>query len=73
MALRAIDVPDDQLRGVIAKQAYDFFIAYKEPEKQYNGDIYAGAYYGLKGLLTLDQYEKLRRVEMQLFLRRIQL
>ena len=58
MALRAIDVPDDQLRGVIAKQAYDFFIAYKEPEKQYNGDIYAGAYYGLKGLLKLDQYEK---------------
>tara|TARA_S200000501_G_scaffold315530_1_gene307894 strand:+ start:8025 stop:11345 length:3321 start_codon:yes stop_codon:yes gene_type:complete len=58
MALRAKDVPDDQLRGVIAKQAYDFFIAYKEPEKQYNGDIYSGAYYGIKGLLKLDQYEK---------------
>jgi|TARA_B110000211_G_scaffold96093_1_gene112099 WD40 repeat protein len=58
MALRAIDVPDDQLRAVIAKQAYDFFIAYKEPDKQYNGDIYAGAYYGIKGLLKLDQYEK---------------
>ena len=60
MALKARDVPDDQLRGVIAKQAYDYFIAYKEPDTQYNGDIYSGAYYGIKGLLKLDQYEKNR-------------
>ncbi len=58
MALKAKDVPDEQLRGVIAKQAFDFFMAYKDPNTQYNGDIYAGAYYGIKGLLALDEYQK---------------
>ncbi|MBV6647477.1 MAG: High-affnity carbon uptake protein Hat/HatR [Cyclobacteriaceae bacterium] len=63
MAIKAKNVPDADLKGLVAKQAYAFYQEYKDPGKNYNGDIYAGVYYGLEGLLhdtkgdsALNQY-----------------
>ena len=52
MAIKAKSVPDVDLKGLVAKQGYDFYIEYKDPSKAYNGDVYSGVYYGLQGLLT---------------------
>ncbi len=51
MAIKAKDVPDPQLKALVAKQGYDFYQEYKDETKEYNGDIYSGAYYGLQGLI----------------------
>jgi hypothetical protein len=51
MAIKAKDVPDRELKGLVAKQGYDFYQEYKDPDKEYNGDVYSGIYYGLKGLI----------------------
>jgi WD40 repeat protein len=51
MAIKAKGVADPELKGLVAKQGYDFYQQYKDPSKKYNGDVYAGAYYGLQGLI----------------------
>ncbi|MDH5608496.1 MAG: hypothetical protein OEY56_03370 [Cyclobacteriaceae bacterium] len=60
MAIRAREVPDYQLRALVAKQGFDFYEEFKDPAKEYNGDIYAGAYYGIQGLLEGVYLEKYR-------------
>lgn len=51
MAIKARNIPDAQLKAVVAKQAYDYYLEYHDAEKPYNGDIYAGIYSGLIGVL----------------------
>ena len=52
MAIKADGIPNDaELKAVVAKQAYDYFQQYGDPNKPYNGDIYAGIYSGLTGVL----------------------
>ena len=52
MAVKAQGVQTDpQLKALVAKQGYDFHMRYKEEGKEFNGDIYAGAYYGLQELV----------------------
>jgi WD40 repeat protein len=52
MAIKASGIPERDLKAVVAKQAYDFYQEYGDPEKAYNGDIYAGVYSGLVGVLS---------------------
>lgn len=52
MAIKARGVANIDLKALVAKQGYDFYQQYKDPEKEYNGDIYNGVYYGLQGLLS---------------------
>lgn len=51
MAIKARDIPDRELKAVVAKQAFLFHEKYGDPSKPYNGDIYAGVYSGLEGVL----------------------
>ncbi|WP_258101638.1 WD40 repeat domain-containing protein [Marinoscillum pacificum] len=58
MAIKANGISDRELRAVVAKQAYDYFQEYGDPNKPYNGDIYAGIFNGLSGVLdyyTVDE------------------
>ncbi|MFY0599045.1 MAG: hypothetical protein JXR03_05200 [Cyclobacteriaceae bacterium] len=59
MAIKATKIPENQaeLKAIVAKQAYDYYQEFKDPEKHYNGDVYAGIYYGLEGLLGTPQFE----------------
>ncbi|MFY0608258.1 MAG: hypothetical protein JXR10_16185 [Cyclobacteriaceae bacterium] len=52
MAIKAEGIPERELKAVVAKQAYDFYQEFGDPNKPYNGDIYAGAYSGLVGVLS---------------------
>jgi WD40 repeat protein/energy-coupling factor transporter ATP-binding protein EcfA2 len=52
MAIKARNIPERELKAVVAKQAYDFYQQYGDPNKPYNGDIYAGVYSGLEGVLS---------------------
>ena len=52
MAIKAREVFDPQLKGLVAKQAYDFYTEHKDESTNYNGDIFSGVYYGLKELYT---------------------
>ncbi len=42
---------NNELKALVAKQAYDFYKEYQDEGKDYNGDIYAGVYDALKGLV----------------------
>lgn len=55
MGIKAKEVRDVTLKGLVAKQGYDFYQEYKDENKEYQGDIYAGVYYGLQGLVG-DQF-----------------
>ncbi len=45
MAIKSLNVNNDQeLRGLVARQAFDYFDEYKDEDKVYDGDIYAGVY-----------------------------
>lgn len=45
MAIKSLNVNnDEELKGLVAKQAYNFYEKYKDVGKDYNGDIYAGVY-----------------------------
>jgi WD40 repeat protein len=45
MAIKSQNINNDpQLRGLVARQAFDYFEEYKDPDITYNGDIYAGVY-----------------------------
>lgn len=53
MAIKATKIEgDNELKALVAKQAYQYYQEYKDPAKEYNGDVYAGVYYGLEGLLS---------------------
>ncbi len=55
MAIKAKGVnTDPELKALVAKQGYDFYEEFKDDGKEYNGDIYSGAYYGLKGLIGAE-------------------
>lgn len=51
MAIKATNITEAGLKAVVAKQAYDYYESFGDPEKPYNADIYAGIYYGLRGML----------------------
>ncbi|MAE87911.1 MAG: hypothetical protein CMB80_34570 [Flammeovirgaceae bacterium] len=52
MAIKANGISDRELRAVVAKQAYDYYQEFGDPNKPYNGDIYAGIYLGLSGVIA---------------------
>jgi energy-coupling factor transporter ATP-binding protein EcfA2 len=59
MAIKAKTIiPDDrplaELKGLVALQAYFFYQRYKDQNKDYNGDIYAGVYNALQGLYEVE-------------------
>ncbi|XOV95306.1 MAG: hypothetical protein ACFHWX_11470 [Bacteroidota bacterium] len=51
MAIKSQTIKRPDLQGSVAKQGYDFHLRYKDPTKDYNGDIYAGVFSGLANLL----------------------
>jgi hypothetical protein len=56
MAIKATKITGSSLneaekKALVAKQAYSYNEEFKDPVKHYNGDVYAGVYYGLEGLL----------------------
>lgn len=58
MAVKARAIPDPQLKGLVAKQGYTYYMEFKEESKEYNGDIYEGSYYGLQGLIVDKIYQE---------------
>ncbi len=51
MAIKSQTIKRPDLQGSVAKQGYDFHMDYRDPNKNYNGDIYAGVFAGLANLL----------------------
>ncbi|MEQ8473160.1 MAG: hypothetical protein RIC35_18335 [Marinoscillum sp.] len=51
MAIKARNIPDHELKAVVAKQAFDYYQEFGDPNRPYNADIYAGIYSGLEGVL----------------------
>ncbi len=51
MAIKSQSIKRPELQGLVARQAYSFHLDYKDPTKDYNGDIYAGVFAGLANLL----------------------
>lgn len=51
MSIKAQNIPDKELKALVAKQAYLFHQEYGDETKPYNGDIYAGVYSALQGVL----------------------
>lgn len=56
--IKGINLSDVEKQALVAKQAYDFNEEFKDPDKHYNGDVYAGVYDGLKGLLGTPVYDE---------------
>jgi len=50
MAIKAKGIKDDQLKGLVARQAYLYWKEFKSINQVFSGDIYSGVFYGLKGL-----------------------
>ncbi len=45
MAIKSKNInTDPELKGLVARQAFDFYTEYKDEDKEYDGDIYAGVY-----------------------------
>ncbi len=51
MSIKAQNIPDKELKALVAKQAYLYHLQYGDQSKPYNGDIYAGVYSALQGVL----------------------
>ena len=51
MSIKARDIPDKELKALVAKQAYLYQKEYGDPTKPYHGDIYAGVYSALQGVV----------------------
>ena len=51
MSIKAQNIPEAELKALVAKQAYLFHKKYGDKTKPYNGDIYAGVYSALQGVL----------------------
>lgn len=63
MAIKATKISvnslsDDEKKALVAKQAYDFYQEFKAEDNHFNGDVYAGVYYGLEGLLGSPIYDE---------------
>lgn len=57
MAIKSKNINNDpELKGLVARQAYDFYVEYKDEDKVYDGDIYAGVY-GAYAELTAERDE----------------
>lgn len=48
---------DEEKKAIVAKQAYDYYQTFKDESNHYNGDVYAGIYYGLEGVLGTPIYD----------------
>ena len=45
MAIKSLNVNNDpELKGLVARQAFEYYHEYKDDDKVYDGDIYAGVY-----------------------------
>ncbi len=51
MSIKAKGIPEKELKALVAKQAYLYQQEYGDPNKPYNGDIYAGVYSALQGVI----------------------
>lgn len=51
MSIKAQNIPDKELKALVAKQAYLYHQEFGDETKPYNGDIYAGVYSALQGVL----------------------
>ena len=51
MSIKAQNIPDKELKALVAKQAYLYHQEFGDESKPYNGDIYAGVYAALQGVL----------------------
>ncbi len=51
MSIKAKGIPEKELKALVAKQAYLYHQEYGDPNKPYNGDIYAGVYSALQGVV----------------------
>ncbi len=58
MAVKATSIPEAELKAIVAKQAYDYNVEFGDPTKPYNGDVYAGIYYGLTGVMEQERIIK---------------
>ncbi len=60
MAIKAANIEGQaELKALVAKQAYQYHQEYKDPSKEYNGDVYAGIYAGISELIgdsVLNQF-----------------
>lgn len=55
MAIKSLNINNDsELKGLVARQAFDYFHDYKDDDKEYDGDIYAGVY-SAYSLLTQEE------------------
>ncbi len=59
MAIKAKGINQPELKGLVARQAYLYWKEYRDEGDEFNGDIYAGVYYGLKEL-TNDSLNHLK-------------
>lgn len=62
MAIKATKIAtnilsDKEKKAIVAKQAYDYYMEFKSESNHYNGDVYAGIYYGLEGVLGTPVYD----------------
>ena len=51
MSIKAGNIPEKELKALVAKQAFLFHGEYGDPNKPYNGDVYAGVYSALQGVV----------------------
>jgi WD40 repeat protein len=62
MAIKSLNVNNDnELKGLVARQAFDFYEKYKNEEKEYNGDIYAGVYGAYADLTETGEGDSISR------------
>ncbi|MCP4458705.1 MAG: WD40 repeat domain-containing protein [Cytophagales bacterium] len=62
MAIKSLNVNnDDNLKGLVARQAFDFYEEFKDEGKEYNGDIYAGVYGAYSQLTEIGEGDSLLR------------
>ncbi|MGB3463704.1 MAG: hypothetical protein WBA74_00465, partial [Cyclobacteriaceae bacterium] len=50
MAIKSKGIRDENLKGLVARQAYIFWRDYNQLNQAFSGDIYSGVYYALKEL-----------------------
>lgn len=62
MAIKSLNINNDKnLKGLVAKQAYNFYEQYRDKSKEYNGDIYAGMYSAYALLTEMGQGDSISR------------
>ena len=63
MAIKSqnINANEIELKGLVAKQAYDYFYEFKDEDKVYDGDIYAGVYDAYSLLTQAEESDSIGR------------